>query len=175
MREALEECHPLAMTACTRNRPRWHASPRSQADVTETFSLALTCRFASIFPRVFKHAVCSKFPLFFLVVRGLYRETGSVVFSHCSMMLSRCPRPSSHRPAEAQTCAQGKQAKRRSLRDQPHHRCSSPPFCSGGTASRNQAVTPAQRNLTRPCRVAPTPPPKSEEMMAVVSSRESNF
>ena len=25
---------PLAMTACPRNRPRWHASPKAQADVT---------------------------------------------------------------------------------------------------------------------------------------------
>ena len=79
----------MAMTACTRNRPRWRASPRSQADVTETFSLALTCHFASILPRVFKHAVCSKFPLCFLLARGLYRETGSVVFSHC--VPRRCP------------------------------------------------------------------------------------
>ena len=90
MRDPLGECHSLAMTACTRNRPRWHASPRSQADVTETFSLALTCHFASIFPRVFKHSVCSKFPLFFFPVAwGVYRETSGVVFSHCVPW--RCP------------------------------------------------------------------------------------
>ena len=89
MRDPLGECQSLAMTACTRNRPRWHASPRSQADVTETFSLALTCHFASIFPRVFKHAACSKFPMFFQVARSVYRETGCVMFSHC--VPRRCP------------------------------------------------------------------------------------
>ena len=34
MREPVGECHSLAMTACSRYRPRWHTSPRSQADVT---------------------------------------------------------------------------------------------------------------------------------------------
>ena len=30
----LGKCHRLAMTACTENRPTWHTTPRSQADVT---------------------------------------------------------------------------------------------------------------------------------------------
>ena len=34
MREPVGECHPLAVIACSGNRPRWHISPRSPADVT---------------------------------------------------------------------------------------------------------------------------------------------
>ena len=34
MREPVEECHTLAVIACSENRTRWHITPRSQADVT---------------------------------------------------------------------------------------------------------------------------------------------
>ena len=34
MREPVGECHPLAVIACSGNRPRWHITPRLQADVT---------------------------------------------------------------------------------------------------------------------------------------------
>ena len=34
MRELVAECHTLAVIACSGHRPRWHTTPRSQADVT---------------------------------------------------------------------------------------------------------------------------------------------
>ena len=34
MREPVGECHSLAMIACSRHTPKWHTSPRLQADVT---------------------------------------------------------------------------------------------------------------------------------------------
>ena len=46
----------------------------------ETFSLALTCHFASIFPCVFLARRLLQVLFFFPVPRGVYRETGSVVF-----------------------------------------------------------------------------------------------
>ena len=50
---------PWAMIACSRHRPRWHISPRSQADVSvRLFPWSLTCHLVSIFPRVFKYAMC---------------------------------------------------------------------------------------------------------------------
>ena len=54
----LEECHPLAMTACTENWPRWHALPRSQADMTVRPFPCLQ-RVTLIFPRVFRLLVPS--------------------------------------------------------------------------------------------------------------------
>ena len=34
MGEPVGECRPLAVIACSGNRPRWHITPRSLADVT---------------------------------------------------------------------------------------------------------------------------------------------
>ena len=34
MREPVGWCHPFAVIACSGNRPRWHITPRLQADVT---------------------------------------------------------------------------------------------------------------------------------------------
>ena len=46
-----------AMTACSRKRPRWLASPRSQADVTVRPFPRLR-QVTLIFPCVFKHSIC---------------------------------------------------------------------------------------------------------------------
>ena len=51
--------HQLAVIACSRHRPRWHTSPRSQADLTvRPFSWASMFHLVSIFPRVLEYAVC---------------------------------------------------------------------------------------------------------------------
>ena len=43
----------------------------------DTFSLAFTCHFVSIFPRVFEYAVCLLLvPFVFPVARSQHRETG---------------------------------------------------------------------------------------------------
>ena len=48
---------PCAMTACSRYRPRWHISPRSQAEVTVR-PFPWLQHVTSSFPRVFEHAFC---------------------------------------------------------------------------------------------------------------------
>ena len=45
------------MTACSRKRPRWHVSPRSQTEVTAR-PFPWLQHVALVFPRVFEHAFC---------------------------------------------------------------------------------------------------------------------
>ena len=71
MREPVGECHPLAMTACTKNRPRWRASPRSQADVT-----------VRPFPWLCRVILCQSFRVFFKY--AIYLFLVPFVFPSCT-------------------------------------------------------------------------------------------
>ena len=73
----LEKCAtPWAMTACNRYRPRWHASPGSQAEVTVR-PFPWLQRVTLIFLRVCEYAVCVSLGAFFVFPRRdhKHRET----------------------------------------------------------------------------------------------------